>query len=270
MICAEVRTLYDYNKPLQLIPFSDLHYKSAQSDIRTFRKDLKRLDDPHTYGVGNGDFFDLIVFQDKRYTRSSDGTVTSTPVDEAREEITETLRPYAKKILGLGIGNHEWEYIKRGSHNPTRVMCKELGIPYLGYAWFLRWMLSDQKGATGSKSGRGRTVVIRGHHGWGSGRTRGRDLTSFARSLESYEADIFLFGHTHRRNGEILPRLGLVGKTIVEKPIALVVCGTYQRTLSDTDDPTWAETRDFGPVRIGPPTLEIDINNAWLDMELRI
>lgn len=184
-------------------------------------------------------------------------------------EMERYLNPYKEKILGIGEGNHEEKLRKKCGHNFLKLLCENLRVPYMGYTWFLRLILTD----TGRRTGRGnrnRTLLIRGHHGWGSGRTAGRDLTAYEKDMIHYpEAHIYCFGHTHSgKLGKPYHTIGLSGNTIIQKTKVLLTSGGYQKTLSEGEDAGYAEIKDYPPGALGVPRVSIKVTERWLNMEV--
>lgn len=82
-----------------------------------------------------GDLVDAITHKDKRFTFDDLDERYSTPLDQLAY-VEETLRPVAKKVLSLGAGNHEFAIRDMG--DPTKLLARNLGVPYGGYNALLR------------------------------------------------------------------------------------------------------------------------------------
>ena len=61
----------------------------------------------------------------------------------------------------------------------------------------------------------------------------------------------------HRKQSDRIPRLGVVGETLVSKPIMLGMCGTFLKTYSKGTDATYSEKKGYPPVEIGGLRLNI-------------
>lgn len=250
-IVDTVRIDYHYGDVVKVKPIADVHYGSKNCDIKALYDHLGEPD-KHVFFLGLGDFMDNIIVSDsKRYRKASDAIESEDIIGESVTFWANLLKPFTKQIIGLGIGNHEDNIIKRCSINPMKMLCDILGVTYLGYSFLVRLILSDN-------GGRGRTVIIRGHHGWGmGGRTVGSELTKYSHDLARFDADIALYGHTHRLQTDTLPRLAVVGDRLVSKEKHLVLCGTFLKTYSDGTDATYAEAMGLPPCKIGGPTIFI-------------
>jgi len=229
------------------------------ADINGFKKFL--ADKENCYYIGVGDIMDDIIAIDKRYAKSQDDTEGDDIIDQQIEKAYSLLSPYKEKIIGLGEGNHERTIAGKNGTNPIKRLCKELGCEYLGYSFLVRLVFHEN-------NARFRHVIIYGNHGWGGGsRTEGGSLTKYAKTIGYYDADIYLFGHDHTLVTKPSPRLSLVGEKLIAKDRHICICGTFLKTVSVDENPTWAETRGFNPARIGGVTISIKPNGSWCDIK---
>ena len=149
---------YKYNETYFLKPFFDIHKGAVACDLEAFKRDLKNTCE-NTYLFFGGDTFDAIVVTDPRYRKSNDASESDAILDENIDEMTDILTPYKNRILGFAKGNHEDIITKRAGTDLIGRLCKRLDVPNLGYSGLFK--LSFTQGG-----GRGRTVIIRYHHGW--------------------------------------------------------------------------------------------------------
>ena len=244
----------------------DVHCGHKDCDLLAFKKFMAESDDK-TYFIGGGDLIDAIIAKDiRRYRKSDDATKGDAVIDEQLDIIYDILKPYSKRIIGLAAGNHEDSILKYCGTDPTSRLCKMLSddtytVKYLGYSCLVKLIFHEN-------NGRGRSVVIREHHGWGGGsRTRGADITKYEKDMGKWDADIYLYGHVHKKQTDKMPRLGMAGKTLIAKPQLLCICGTFEKTYSNTTDPTYAETKGFPPTEIGGVTINIKpLSHGWVDL----
>jgi len=245
MVVVTYRIPYTYGETIKIKPMFDVHYGSVNCDTKKFLSYLRDSDE-NTYFIGGGDLIECISPTDPRYRKSNDLIYGDAVIDTQIKKMTGFLEPYKDKIICMATGNHEDVITKKYGTNPTRRMCESLGTEFLGFSGLIRLILTDRKG------GRGRSVVIRLHHGWGGGsRTQGADLTKFSKDLMHWDADIFLYGHVHRKQTDQIPRLGLVGSKLVSKPKTMCICGTYLKTYSNDANPSYSEIKGYPPTEIG-------------------
>ncbi len=265
MIILTKEIPYRYTtKPITIIPMFDIHYGSRMCDVAALKHDLDTMDWENTYMFGGGDWLDSIITHDmKRYRKSSDDTKGDDIIDEQISRIYDIIAPHREKLIGIGVGNHEDTITIRCATNPMKRLAGMLNVPFLGYSSLIRLKFQRKKAST-------RTVVIRCHHGWGGGsRTQGADLTKYTRDVGYWDADVFCYGHVHRRQSDKYPRLGLVGERLISKPKIIMICGTYLKTFTMDENPSYSEKEGYPPTEIGCLRLEIlpQISN-WVKMSV--
>lgn len=205
---------------------------------------------------------ECVVPVDKRFQVSQLVTSNDDPdsfLDYQTSEITNLLEPYREQLIGMAMGNHELTIIKKFGHNPHRKACTELNCEDLGFSFLMRLSLVPP-GRNSHKN----SVIIYGHHGWGgNSRTAGGNLTKFSRALESYWADVYLFGHSHDLVSRRIPRLYVDRRGNVQhRPAIVANVGTFKRTLSKGIIPSWEESMGFPPRTLGGVVLKIYPNKT--------
>jgi len=240
---------YSKFKSIRIRPIFDVHLGNKLTDEAAFKSFISCRDDDLFY-IGGGDIADAIGIKDPRYSKSIDKTMSSAIIDEQIGMACDLLSPIKDKIIGFGTGNHEATILKHSGTDPTRRICKALDVPYAGYSCYYKLALSN-------KGGGGRTVRIRAHHGYGAGRTGGASLTRYEKDLKSYDADLFLFGHSHGKVFKAYPQLSVSGKSnFIAKERYIIECGTFLKTLEEGIT-SYAEVANYLPTTIGG--LEITI-----------
>lgn len=168
----------------------------------------------------------------------------------------EILKPIKDQIIGIGDGNHESTIIRKCNTNPTKNLIKFLygkdliKEKYLGFQG-LGQIIFEENGA------RIRTIIIRWHHGWGGATTtEGYTITKYSKDIAYYDADIYLYGHTHENKQTRINRFGLLkNNKLVAKDIILAICGSYKKSFLMGPTITWEETKGFKPLAIGTPII---------------
>jgi UDP-2,3-diacylglucosamine pyrophosphatase LpxH len=265
MILHEFKIRHKQGESITLKPLADVHLGNSYCDVKAFKEFLRDTAQPeNTYYIGIGDLMDSIIVKDvKRYVKHADASETDAVIDEQVNEMAEILRPYRERIIGLGTGNHENAIVKHCGTDPMKRLCTSLNVPYLGFSWLTRIIFTDQNKMS-------RTVIVRGHHGWGGGsRTQGADLTKFARDTGYWDADIFLYGHVHRRQADKIDRMSMAGMTLIPKPKHMFICGTFLKTFSLTADATYSEEKGYPPVSIGGIDIHLTplSHGRWVKVE---
>lgn len=265
MVITTYRIPYKSKKDvIKIKPCGDIHFGSSLCDITAFKNYLERNDDDKTYFIGIGDLLDSIIAVDPRYEKHNDASFTSAIIDEQTDRMFEILEPYKDRIIGLGLGNHEAKVIKFSGTDPIARLCRRLGTRELGYSGLIKIVLRTETGG-------GRTVIVRYHHGFGGGsRTQGADLTKFSKDSAYWDADLFLYGHTHKRQADRVPRLGLAGTKLISRPKIIAICGTYLKTYSDNANVSYSELAGYPPIEVGGLVINIKPTNSWVDIRVDI
>jgi hypothetical protein len=252
-----------YTDIIKIKPIFDVHIGAVACDIRAFKAYLADSDE-NTYFFCGGDLYDSVVATDPRYRKSSDASDGDAIIDKQVNKGIELLEPYKDRIIAMGTGNHEDVVTKRCGTNMMQRTCDALGVPFVGFSGMFRVNL--RKG-----SGGGRMVTFRYHHGWGGGsRTQGADLTKYSKDMQYYDADVFLYGHVHRRQVDYVPRLGLAGDNLIAKPKVMAICGTFLKTYTNTIDPTYSEIKGYPPVSVGGVVIEIRPQKHWVKIKANV
>jgi len=270
MVLYEYKVQYKYGDTWKLKPIFDVHAGNKDCDLNALKKYLKNSDDK-TLFIGGGDLIDAVITKDvRRYRKSGDDTTGDAIIDEQIETIYDVLKPYREQIIGLGAGNHEDTILVKCGTDPTKRLCEMLStekhkLKYLGYSCLVKLKFA-------TKNGIGRSIVIRQHHGWGGGsRTRGANITKYERDIGKWIADIFLYGHVHVKQFDRTPRLSMVGTKLVAHPQLMVLCGTYLKTYSADENPTYSEIKGFPPTEIGGVTISITPkSHEWVELSAEL
>jgi hypothetical protein len=263
----------DENKTVRLVPTSCQHFGSRRFHQRRFKQFLtEQMTIPQSYLILMGDIFDAIIPADgkrydprdiePKYLLADQGQVLNMALNDAES----VLRPYKDQIIGVMMGNHEYEFDRRYGLNLTQMLCERLNVRNLGMS-FLMWLQLQRSDGQG---GQGRSVKIYGHHGYGgNAKTSGGSITKYERSFMDYNADIMLFGHDHKTWKYQRPRIDINSRgKIVDSPLTVVCCGTFKRSLSDNEVPTWEEKMGFGPQMLKGQTIEITVKtHGWVEIE---
>lgn len=244
---------------IKLVCFGCVHGGAANCDMDGFQQMLKRHGKvKDTYLVDMGDACDCVLPKDSTrfrssclhpYFREKDEDIVDQQVDwycEQHEKYTDL-----DKFLGIVSGNHHDAILKYHSTDPTKRIAKRLGIPNLGYTFYYRLLF--KKEGTGYQE-----LIIYGHHGWGGGtRTEGGNLTKYAKNTGHYLADIYLYGHTHDKWSKRIIRVKPVLDRVQEVPMIVANTGTFLRTLTKDEVPSYSERAGYPPRDLGYVIIEI-------------
>ena len=257
MIARTISIPYKIGDKFKILPIGDIHYDGQKSsstcDSKKLKKFLAANVDSRTMIIGMGDWFGGILTKDmKRYSKGTDGANSPAILDESIEGLYEIFKPYRKNVIALTDGNHEETILNYSGTNLIERFSKMLNSKtlYMGYSWLLK-LAFKENGA------RVRPLIIRGHHGWGNGgNSEGGDITKFTHDVKFWQAQLFLYGHVHKIKVNPMEEGIMVGdkqwRTIQK---TMVVCGTFQKTYTNTTVATYAEKRGYHPASTTTPII---------------
>ena len=258
------------NKTIYLVPFGDLHYGHRDSNINEFKRMLRECNNDEHYFIGLGDIFDSIIQQDVRFQLSQlEGMDPKLLVDDLIDSyVNEFSRVWrsanipSNKILLMGMGNHEETLQRKYGTNPIKRFCERENITYGGYSGYHCLNLMYNEGRF--------NIHIRYHHGYGGGsRTGGYPLTKYEKELMWSDADIFLFGHDHRRHLQpyAYERISVTGQYVYKTRRILAICGGFLENRPMSEYPSYAERSMYPASDIG--YIKIPIKLTAQKMESR-
>ena len=234
------QTLVPGNKGYASIVFwGDVHLGHPKCEEKRAKDMLAYCLKNHIYVIGMGDMLECgtrISIGDSVYEQNRNP-------QKQMEEMLDWLRPLAKAglLLGLHEGNHEQRISNMGGLNITKNMCRELGVPYLGYTiWhYLRvgsqgYTLYTTHGKSGAKFKHSKIKVI-------------TDIAAFV------EPDVVAMGHVHENVISFFKRMfyDSKAKTVKERKIHLVITGAYLGY-----DSSYAQDAGMPPAGLGSPKLQ--------------
>jgi len=228
---------------IRLIPLGDVHYGARNCAKQKFLDTIDFIKNTKdTYMLGMGDLLENAT----RYSVGS-GVYQQIPPEQQYEEMIDILRPIRKKIIGMHVGNHEDRSIKEVGLNPMQLMCRELDITYLGYSVFSKLKVGNNN------------YIIHSTHGSAGSRLPQSKIATVIRQAQSFEADIYLYGHLH----ELAEYTGLHkyvdtrNKHVKEKKRHYILTGSFLEY-----DDSYAEQKSLIPAKLGCPRISL-YKNEW-------
>lgn len=190
------------------------------------RRDLLQ---PQTYGIGAGDYRDLLRTTARNYLQgytADKGTMKTLDdlVDHSTQDFAQTyFAGLGDRMIGLGKGNHLYEY--QDGTNDVQQLCKLLHTTYLDNPAFIRLTIR----AAGKTVGVLRVLL---HHGnWSGGSSRiGGSVNAAENKSIGFDADIYIFSHDHRKWAMHIPKLTIPSRgelQVVERPRCFIRTGCF-------------------------------------------
>lgn len=161
------------------------------------------------------------------------------------------LAPISEQIIGIHQGNHDLRFIRKTTFNYVEQLAHDLGIPYLAHEALTRLQVASNH----------KCFDIYSVHGSYGGRRTGGKLNRLEDIAASFEADIYLMGHTHDLGGWRTVRLRLQEKKgelqLLDDKKVFAFTGTYFRSHV-VGSSSYAERRQYRPSKLGLITIEIN------------
>ncbi len=224
---------------IKIIPVGDIHAGGQNTSWGKFYSFLKWAEqEEDLYIIGMGDWLDSILAEDKRYSADD----KAVPILKIMADIERLLRPLADKgkIIGLHMGNHERKLKKQGFGCPIEELCRRFGCKYLGYSSYVQ-IVAEHTNRTRN------TLTIFAHHGWFSGRKRGAKVNNMEDVSSSWDADLYLFGHSH----DMISTKRVFITYHGQRERAFVNTGTFSKTVNGPGTTSYSEMAGYPPQKIG-------------------
>ena len=248
-----------------------------QTDLNLIRYD------PYSFFFGGGDYADYVGPSDPRFDPSC--LPESARIEELGSlgmcqtmDVQEYLEPIKDKSLGLLFRNHEQKYmLKQQQQFLHGMLCRNLGVRNLTYAAFVevifqhvpglktKAVLSAKSAGRGPKIGSSYAVRFFLHHGAGGAITKAGKLKRLIDFMHYFEADVYMVGHVHDREGTRIDRISANAQCTELRDTSTIgiISGSYLATYKEGCT-TYGEIRGYAPtspgasfVRIKPITRKI-------------
>ncbi len=220
---------------IHIEPLSDIHIGHQNFDEEKFDKCVERIrTDPDRWTILLGDLWDAVCIGDKRYdVQSADrDRFNGENFEDQYQFLLKKLAPIRDKIIGIHTGNHDEVMRKAHFEDYVLRMSKDLNVKYLGWLALTRLFFRKAQSSNDSRS----LVMFSGHSGY-TGQRAGGNLNRVEDLTASFNADIYLTGHSHQIVVDKRNILALTkNKTItgdyglVEKSQVFAVCGSFLKS----------------------------------------
>ena len=264
----------------KLVYFSDIHWLAKACAEREVMKQVQEIrDDPFTFWIGGGDYGEFIGYGDAKRFDPDAVSEKVTVKDLARlGKVTYTgirnlFKPIKSKCLGLIVGNHEKQYMRRLQQEDLHGwLCTELDVADLGYSCFLDVVFCRAAGATpklmpkvhdGQHS---KSFRVWCHHGAGAAQTKGGKINRLTSFMRNFDADIFFMGHVHDQMGARLQVLEADRDCLklTNRTKLGVISGSFLKTYA-RGVTTYGEQKGYEPTTLGAAWVAIkpDTREMW-------
>jgi hypothetical protein len=225
-----------------LMPVGDIQWSGRDNEVamNMLRRHIEWGVERGAWFLGMGDYIDFMSPSNRaRYEAAGLYDTTRKSVDDKAAALAEdlfekALKPSRGRWLGLLEGHHYHTY--RNGITSDQDLAERLDAPFLGACAFVRLMLS-----LGSNSNKRGSVVVWCHHGVGGGVTLGAPLNKLERLLTSWEADIYLIGHHHKKVAGPIDRIEPAWRgnrreaTVVHRTKIIACTGSFLKGYATED-----------------------------------
>lgn len=258
----------------RVIPIGDTHLGHVAADETLIRRTIERVkESDNTLWVGLGDIVDGIGRMDKRHREESLAPWchgVNRVFAQQREYAIEMLRPIGDKCLGYIMGNHEEHLESTGVDLYYSVLegilARDDESLALGMSGFI--VLKFRRTNDGDRKGGTKTIVLYLHHGYGGGQLMGSKAIKLERLPASYDADIYIIGHTHTKLAFPVQRIATArGGKLTERELWLCNTGGFMRSSIESTT-VYSERKGYKPTSLG--SIEIELRPGAEDPHDRV
>lgn len=250
---------YDVGSDITLIPGCCFHY--PEGEVGLLEKFVQRVQQlPEARVILLGDMMDQERTHRRKHRKTYVDDESSMSTDDRHnrrdvEELAHILTPIADRIWGVLQGNHYYEY--SSGETSDQYLCQLLDVPYCGPVGVFRIAMSSPGGSS-------KNLKIWTHHSGGTmgGRTLGGSVNALLRQENSWDADVYLIGHDHRRIAWRESQLGITDRgepKVIERTKVFARVGAMLKTYKHEECiprkskhiPGYGEVAAYRPADLG-------------------
>lgn len=265
------------DKPVILVPISDVHVGHVDHDKKLFHDTVKWIKDNNAYTILLGDLIDGISQKDRRYENDSIADEFKPHLDNLHYKQTETfikgIMPIKDNVIAVMGGNHEQKVKQQFGFDSTSVVASQLEKPILTDPAYV--MIRFKDGNTTSLYS-----IFCSHGAFMGGRKRGAKVNNMEDRMADFEFDMMCAGHTHDRfvttRKKMVPILKR-NKTVAldERRKIFINTGSFVTTYTDSNVDTWASRSVFSPQIAGVVRVDFylkrnKLGSRYIDVHTRI
>ena len=262
-----IERVFRYSRPdvFKLYGLGDIHLGTthcAEDEVRKTVNDIYK--DPLAYWLGLGDYSECITPRDKRWD-SSDNVIPDWLEQDnisycQQKRVVELFKPIKDKCIGLLYGNHESSIRKYNHDNIHKNICDDLDVPNLGYSCFVHLVFRRKN------SNDAHLIKLMATHGTGGARTEGGKINYLVRLMQDFEANIYLYAHTHGIQLYSPHALTTTDSLKIKSKGKIgVLTGCWFRTYTQGNVASYGEEKVYKPSRIGCPHFLISPDKGTIE-----
>lgn len=231
-----------------LVPIGDVHYGAINCNVDKFQRTLEFCRKSDAWIILMGDLLESAT----RYSIGAGVYEQSSPESQV-DDMVAMLEPYKDLIIGSHIGNHCERIRVATGINVMKVMCRLLGIRYLGYAMNHVLRVGSQR------------YIVFSTHGSSGATLRHTKIKKVLDISAWNKADLYLYGHVHTLDtkSDEYREYDTRNKVMVSKKRYFVLTGSFLDY-----DSSYAEMKNYQPERVG--VANIHLNGEKHDIHVSI
>lgn len=220
----------------EVIFFGDTHLGCVYSDIERAQRMLDYCLENNIYVFVMGDIMEAAT----RYSVGA-GVYEQISPQAQLDKVFAMFADLAKRklILGWLQGNHEFRIFKETGIDVSKIICRELKVPYLGFAGWNLWRVGDENYSV---------YTIHGASGARFAWTKMKSVVDIALYLN--DVDVVAMAHTHDILINAISRQSIDKrtKTVEFKKCHIIVTGHYLNFAG-----SYAQMKGLPPGKKGSP-----------------
>ncbi len=255
-IFEETIKLEDKEKPARIVPFGDIHIGAAGVNKAYLKNTIDWIaKTPNVWAMGIGDNVDAIDIKDKRFDIKAIDKQFIKDLDNIAmaqmDYMTKLLEPIRHKILVMIPGNHEDKLRTRYSIDVMKQLKENLDVNVGDYMTYFRLKFDRNQFHTVP-------VTFWLHHGFFAGRKMGGKVNQLSDVASSYEADVYIAGHSHDLFATTSEKISLPlgGMNTVKTKKIFINSGTFMETTS-IGGTSYSEQKAYSVAKVGTARLDI-------------
>lgn len=257
-------------KEFKLIPLFDIHFGSVLHNTCLWQKVMKLIkENEHCYCYIGGDILEFINVSHKHFSYKNLPPNFQANLDRilsySVEYAVEKLKPIKDKILFIHAGNHDTRFLDQIGFDPITSIAKELEVKNYtnSYEVLCKFLFKY--------TSRTYTFDLYSHHGAGASSKAGFLLNRLEDALSTFNADIYVMGHSHQliftyKNWLFLNNTGT--KILQKKKYLLRIGGFRNSRTKDFAD--YSEKFGMKPSTLGTFLIEIDNFSGKYGLKFKI
>ena len=188
------------NQTAIIMPLGDIHFGSKDFPAKHLIDNISWALSRGCLFIGLGEYLDFTSESQRKLTgqmRDSSRSHIDDAVRYKADELFEILAPTKGRWIGMIEGDHRWDFL--GGTSVDQYLCGLLGCDFLGTSSLIRL-------SAGIKNHPEADCIFYVHHGIGTSRTSGGNLLQVENLIKTFDADVFLMGHSHAKVGAPIDR----------------------------------------------------------------